>query len=396
MTLEAQKVEWSILKSELEAVLTEAELIRSYQPPVNILLKDDKSPLYILITAEEFPRVLTVRKQELQKNRFKGHSFGPFQSAYKVKEVLRIVRPIFPWCNAPRIKNHQQRACFYHHLKLCPGVCTQSISAKAYQKQIDDLALFLRGKSKEVQQKIKIEMQELSLQQLYEEAAIKRDQLNLIKEVTDVKYKLKPDVVQNHNLVGSGDKHALILLAKLLSDYQNFPLTKSLSRIEAYDVSNIQGRQSAVSMVVFNQERLDSSAYKAFHIRSLETPNDFLMLQEALIRRQNHPEWGLPDLIIIDGGKGQVRAVLKILRWNIPILGITKNPDRLTVPIIQWQMDENKQAHIDHKNIKWHVEKINQDSSLGRLVLPLRDEAHRFANVHRKKRMTKEWFSTKK
>ncbi|MDO5561931.1 MAG: GIY-YIG nuclease family protein, partial [bacterium] len=188
MVTQAKYLQWRILPSEIEALLVEAELIRLYQPPFNVLLKDDKSPLYIVITKETWPRVLKMRKRDLSKFQLKpggkmeGRIFGPFISAYKVTEVLKLVRPIFPWCNAPR--KHKMRRCLENHLQLCPGVCTGSISQEDYQVIIDNLSLFLAGKTQVVQRRLKMQLRAAVQAEAFEKAAVLRDQLQLIAQIT--------------------------------------------------------------------------------------------------------------------------------------------------------------------------------------------------------------------
>src|SRR5258708_4154639 len=121
----ASDIKWEVEESELQALLVEAALIKKYQPPFNILLKDDKSSLYIAITHDDFPRVLTMRKPELLRLRASVTSFGPYQSAYKVRQVLQIARSIFKWCERPVGPNVEKvKPCFYSHIGLCSGACT--------------------------------------------------------------------------------------------------------------------------------------------------------------------------------------------------------------------------------------------------------------------------------
>src|SRR5260221_143848 len=130
LVFHAKQLKFSVLESELEALLVETELIRTHQPQYNILLKDDKSPLYVQVTDEDFPRVLTIRKKEIDKGQVKGTILGPFPSAFQLNEVLNIARRIFPWCNGGK----NSRPCFYYHLDLCPGACVGEISAENYQE----------------------------------------------------------------------------------------------------------------------------------------------------------------------------------------------------------------------------------------------------------------------
>lgn len=364
LVLAAQTLKFEVLESELEALLTEAELIRTHQPPYNILLKDDKTPLYVVITKETFPRVLTVRRRDLEKHQIpKGKLFGPYQSAFQVKEVLSTVRHIFPWCNAgPASK----RPCFFAHVELCPGVCTHSISAAAYQESIDALALFLRGKSRPVIALLKERMKLAAEHEQFEDAAVLKYRIEAILNVTKKQFHLRPDV-QLPKLHDSNIREGLTLLRHTIAEHAGIPKSFPLQRIECYDVSNIQGTNASVSMVVATDGEIDTDAYRQFRIRLLDTPNDFAMLQEALTRRQNHPEWGEPSLVVIDGGKGQVRAVKKVWSWSCPIIGIAKNPDRLIIP--------TPHAGTD-------VVTLPPDHPGLLIIQRLRDEAHRFAKKY--------------
>lgn len=380
MTETARYLQWRVLPSEVEALLVEAELIRTYQPPFNVLLKDDKSPLYVVITREKWPRVLKMRKRDLEKKKITGRVFGPFPSAYKVSEVLKLVRPIFPWCNAPR--RAKMRRCLENHLELCPGVCSGAISAVDYGKIIDNLSLFLAGKKKGVETKLKRELKERVLVEDFEAAAKLRDQLSLIAEITDAKKRLKEGYFLP-NLSSLRQENALIQLKAILREHFQVPREYQVHRIEGYDVSNTSGLQAVVSMVVFTDGEADKSEYRSFNIRSLETPNDFAMMAEALGRRANHvDDWRTPDLFLIDGGKGQVKAVLRVLQDTdfaaIPVIGLAKDPDRLVIPT--WT-SEGK--------LTWEVLNLGNDNLALQLLQQVRDEAHRFGKSKHTKRRDK-------
>ena len=385
MTAHAKFLQWRVLRSELEALLVEAELINRYQPQYNVLLKDDKSPLYLVITAEEFPRVLRLRRRDLLKKRIKGRTFGPFPSSYKVTEVLKLVRPIFPWCNAPR--TGVRRRCFDNHLGLCPGVCTGEISAAEYGAIINKLALFLSGRTHEVTTKLLAEMEAHKQALEFEKAAIIRDKLKLIAEITSETHKLRQDYFLP-DLSAQRSQSALVELRQILSTYQNLPREYILARIEGYDVSNTSGLQAVVSMVVATDGHMDHSEYKYFNIRTLQTPNDFAMMAEALERRQRHAhDWPSPQLLLIDGGKGQVRAVLERFRgtsWEkMPIVGLAKDPDRLVIPQVT-QPPNGSRLHIN-----WEILSLPDDDAALQLLQQIRDEAHRFGKSRHVARRTK-------
>jgi excinuclease ABC subunit C len=383
----ATKLKFEILGSELEALLVEAELIRVHQPFFNIRLKDDKSPIYLSFTNEKFPRVIKKRKTDLIKEKRarpgrpgrpaggpKGTILGPFQSGAKLNEVLKISRKIFPWCADPT----GGRACFYHHLDLCPGACVGEISATDYQENIQELILFLRGKKRAVVKDLVDKMKQAAKNQQFEKAQAYKQKVQLIEEVTHRQYRLTPNLV----LPGFGmeqTQQGLVELQKILQTYASFPRTAKLSRIEGYDVSNIQGTNAAVSLVVFTAGRADKQQYRLFNIYTLDTPNDYRMLGEALQRRQNHAEWNRPSLVVVDGGKGQVRAALKVWQWDSPIIGIVKNPDRLIIP-----------TRVEGSKIDYQVLKLPASHPALKLTQQIRDEAHRFSKKQFQRRHKKQ------
>jgi len=367
-----------VLESELEALLVEAELIRTHQPPYNILLKDDKTPLYIHITDEEFPRILTVRKKDFEKKHQTGMVLGPFPSAYKVKEVLSIGRKIFPFCNGPRNSQYgtaENKPCFHFDLDQCLGACIGRVSKEQYRETIHQLTIFLKGKKKDVTRQIEQSMKDAALAENYELAAQLRDRLRAVKDVTERKTSLKPELLLPR-LKESLRAEGLIQLRSYLAQYMSYPKTYPLTRIECYDVSNIQGTNATVAMVTFLNGQAATDKYRLFNIRTLNTPNDFAMLQEAILRRQNHAEWGLPNLLLIDGGKGQLRAVLKAWFWHIPVISIAKNPDRLIFPLISFQDDAEAK---NLRNLRYEELKLPEGSPALVLAQQLRDEAHRFS-----------------
>jgi excinuclease ABC subunit C len=404
LVLTANKLKWQVLSSELEALLVEAELIRIHQPEFNILLKDDKTPLYINITNDAFPLVKTVRKKDVDVGKISGTILGPFPSGYKVKEVLKLVRPIFKWCSSPQNSHHHKikkqnlalgskangesifvksivsetktdsypekslfKPCFYYHLDMCSGACVRQISAIEYQSDIKELILFLRGKKKEVLTEITRKMKQASKLQKFELAAKLRDQAEVINSVTSHQYRLKPDLILPQLRETKRDE-GLTQLRKIISENFKLPRTITLNRIEGYDVSNIQGTDAAVSMVTFIEGRSSPTDYRVFNIKTLNTPNDYLMLKEAITRRQNHPEWGTPDLIVIDGGKGQLRSALSVWSWSCPVISIAKKPDRIIIPEV-----------INNSKIEYKILTLPPAHPALQIIQQVRDESHRFS-----------------
>lgn len=376
MVLEARRLKWQVLESELEALLVEAELIKLHQPGYNVLLKDDKTPLYIYVTNDPFPLVKTIRKKEIQRLTTidgipKKNLFGPYQSAYRVKEVLKLIRPIFKWCEKPAGKA-QAAACFYYHLNRCSGACVGKVTQEDYLASIERFKKFMSGKTREVVEEFKTEMKRASEQQDYERAAEARDASILIEQVMKPTFRLKPDL-QLPKLHDSQVKEGLLYLRKELRAFYSLSNDYPLLRIEGFDVSNIQGKNAAVSMVVFTNGEPDKKEYRLFNIRSIDTPNDYLMMKEAVFRRQYHPEWGIPSLVVIDGGRGQLRAALSVWEWEVPVVSLVKNPDRLVIPVYA---DPSKKSLA---GLKYHFVLFPPDHPTLQLLQRIRDESHRFA-----------------
>lgn len=364
------QIETIVVESELEALILEANLIKKFRPLYNLRLTDDKDYLYIVITEEEYPRILTARKKDLKVVK---KWFGPYPSAKTVKETLKKLRRIFPWCsNPPRLQSRigytkpildwKFKPCFYFHIRQCPGACVGQINKEDYYKIINRFSRFLEGKKEELIDEISKEMQRLSNDQNYEEAArIKKivDGINYITQPTGI-----TQYLENPNFLEDITKQGLVDLQKDLNLIE-FP-----DRIEAYDISNFQGKEATGSMVVLTNGEIDKSQYRRFKIKISGKPNDVGMLRE-MIRRRLKNGWPLPQLILIDGGRGQVRAAyseLQLKNYNIPLFGLAKRMEWLYPP-------------------EGEVIKLSKRSLSLRLLQKIRDESHRFAiNYHWKLR----------
>ena len=354
-------VETIMVESELEALILEANLIKKFLPPFNVSLRDDKDYLYIGITKEEFPKVITLRKQDLKKLK---KNFGPFPSSRTVRDTLKALRRVFPWCSGKgnRLQGTgYRRACFYYHLGLCPGTCVGAISKEDYQKIIRRFSTFLEGKKEELVEELVFEMEDASDSQKFEEAGkIKRmiEGINYLTQANRIK-----SYLENPNFLEEETKSALEQLQEDLN-LANLP-----ERIEAYDISNIQGRDATGSMVVLTNGEIDKSQYRKFKIHNSGRPNDVGMHREMLIRRLKHKEWPFPDLILVDGGRGQARGVryeVRSMKYEIPVYGLAKR--------MEWLYPS-----------EGNIIKLPKKSLSLKLLQKIRDEAHRFAvSYHRK------------
>lgn len=354
-------LETVIVESELEALILEANLIKKYLPPFNIRLIDDKDYLYIGITREGFPKVVTIRKQDLKKVK---KFFGPFPSSRTVRDTLKQLRRVFPWCSNPSnsaLQGRTLRACFYYHLGLCPGACVGAIPQQDYKKIINRFSKFMDGKKEELVEELINEMHRLSDKQKFEEAGKIKKMLEGINYLTQANR--IQSYLENPNFLEDERQLALTQLQKDLN------LSKLPERIEGYDISNISGQEAVGSMVVLTNGDIDKSQYRKFKIHLSGRPNDVGMHKEMIKRRLKHPEWRFPDLIIVDGGRGQVRGVkleIENCKLKIPLFGLAKRGEWLYPP-------------------QGEIIKLSRRSLSLKLLQKLRDESHRFAvNYHRK------------
>lgn len=334
------KVNYEKTGTALEALILEAELIKKFQPPFNVREKDDASFLYVEITKEYFPRVLLVRGKE----EARGLRYGPFTSASNIREAMKILRRIFPWSvHDPSKIGRFNRPCLDYELGLCPGACVGAIDRESYSRNVKNLKLIFDGKKKKVLTSLRKEMVALSGKLEFEKAEKVRRQIFGLQHIQDVAMITEEGGPQ-------------------------FVKGKNGFRVEGYDISNISGSSAVGSMVVFVDGRPDKDQYRKFRIRIFGKPDDTGMLKEILARRLRHREWALPDIILIDGGKGQVNAAKKTLYEvgvKLPVIGIAKGPKR------------KKNEFIG---------KVPDNVSEKELV-KVRDEAHRFAvSYHRRLR----------
>ncbi len=378
-----------IVESELEALILEANLIKKYLPRFNVRLVDDKDYLYIKVTKEKFPRIITARKKDLPAGRqgLKALKyFGPFPSSTTVKKTLKALRRVFPWCsNPPKLSfqsrivkvnpirdwkaNWKTRSCFYYHLGLCPGPCAGKISQEDYRKIIKRFIKLMEGKKDELISDLQKEMISSSNNLDFEKAG------NDKKTILGIEYLTSPNRIQNYlenpNYQEDLTQKGLNELKEVLG-LEELPL-----RIEGYDVSNIQGKQASGSMVVLTNGEIDKSQYRKFKIRLSGKPNDYAMHKEMIARRINHKDWPYPQMFLIDGGKGQVSAVLSVLRQksiDIPVFGLAKRMERIY-------------------DLGGNVIKLKKDSLSLRMVQKLRDESHRFAVKYHRYLRNKTFFS---
>lgn len=369
---QSEKIDYIMVFSAVEALILEANLIKKYKPKYNLSLKDDKSFLYIVISAEEFPRVLAARLSDRisVKNRF-----GPFPSSRTVRKVLKTLRRVFPYCVASPLAKH---SCFYSHIGYC-NPCPANIRKletkefkrlkKIYLQNIGDIRKILKGKISEIKYELEKNMKYFSKQQDFENASVVLRKLKQVEYITSPYYKVN-NFLENANFFGDKRTKNQNELYKLLSKY--FTNLKNIDKIEGIDISNLSGLEACGSLVVFVGGEKNPKLYKRFKI-NYPKANDVQMIKEVLNRRLRHEDWIYPDLFVIDGGKPQVSAAASVLSkyGNIPVIGIAKREEKLIIPL----------------KYKFVSLKLDPTSDALRLIQEIRDESHRFAkNYHTKLR----------
>jgi excinuclease ABC subunit C len=329
-------------QSAIEALILESQLIKKYSPKFNVKEKDNRSFLYVGITKEKYPKPVLVRELEIRNLKLEI-LFGPFTSPGSLREALKILRGIFPWSEC---RENQGRPCFYYGIKKCPGVCVGKVTRAEYMKNIRNLILFFEGRREKVLKNMEAEMKVAAGLENFERAAELRNNLYALNHIHDISL-IKKDPVDS--CTGSGRVQY-----------------NAMGRVEGYDISNISGAHAVGSMVVFQDGEPQKSEYKKFKIKSVRGANDVAMLREVLSRRFRN-NWPKPDIIFVDGGRGQVNAALAVLKkfkLNIPVVGIAKGLSR-----------KNDRFVYDFSDLE--LERVIK--SFANLFKQVRDEAHRFA-----------------
>ncbi|MFA5830661.1 MAG: UvrB/UvrC motif-containing protein [Candidatus Paceibacterota bacterium] len=305
------KTDYEKTDSVLEALILEAELIKKHKPKYNTDLKDDKSWNYVVITKEDFPRVLIVRERILQPDEY-AYFFGPFPNGGQLKEAMRIARRIFPFRDAcaPSPDGESGKPCFNAQLGLCPGVCSGAISKKEYARTIRHIALFFQGKKKNLIAKLEREMKASAKKEDFEKAGKIKKTIFALSHIQDV--------------------------SLLKRDFHLAAKPPSEMRMEFYDIAHMSGAFTVGAMAVVENGETKIGEYRKFRIRGEKEinqggagkVNDTAHLKEMLLRRLEHPEWRFPNLIVVDGGMAQKNAAentLKKYGYAIPVLGVVKD-----------------------------------------------------------------------
>jgi excinuclease ABC subunit C len=470
-----QSIELIVTATEKEALLLESNLIKHHKPRYNILFKDDKTyPFVVLTQHKKFPRLERVRARVLKQ----GQYFGPYPSMLAVRETLTLLQKIFKirTCEDSVFQN-RTRACLLYQIKRCSGPCVNLISQDAYAQDVENVRLFLEGKSQAVFKNLIANMDQAAADLQFEQAVILRDQIKTLRglqesQFVDTRGNENLDVIavaqeaqiyciqvlqiRDGRVLGSRDEYAKgqswddeasILLSYLEHFYteethpqlvtrqaiawgeegevtqeargkrkrwlelcqlnaresvlrhvleegqissrlealrQRLNFAQPLARIECFDISHTQGEETMASCVVYDASGMNKKAYRRFKIEGITPGDDYAAMRQVLMRRLKRLQEEaamMPDLLIIDGGKGQLKQAIEVLAelgLNIQLIGVAKGPERQSGTEEIWQ-----------PNIKTPLILDPHDEAF-LLIQHIRDEAHRFAIAgHRGRREKK-------
>ncbi|MBI4387376.1 MAG: excinuclease ABC subunit UvrC [Elusimicrobia bacterium] len=356
--------------SEREALLLERRLIRRHQPSFNSMWKDDKSYPYVRLSLhEDFPRLSLTRS----KRRDGAAYFGPYPKAATVKSLLRHLweRRIFPlrpcrWnfsIKAP-LPRRKIQSCLYYHTRQCPAPCAGRIAAADYRRIAENAALFFKGEFAALSKEWSAEMKAAAGRLDFERAARLRDGLSALGHMRER---------VRTRAVGAKDLAERLLSSRGVTELQRaLSLPRPPHHVEAFDVSHFSGKQTVASMVCFQGGEPYKDHYRRFRIRTVPGIDDFHAMEEVVSRRYRRlrgAQEALPDLILIDGGKGQLAAAqraLQGLKLELPMAALAKRLEEIFLP-------QRPDAL-----------RLDLASPALQLLQRLRDEAHRFAVTYHK------------
>ena len=350
MVFKADNVIWEETDTVIEALILEAALIRRHMPYYNVKEKDDKSWNYAVVTKDRLPQILTVRGRDLERKEqglpvpaLEGvkldQMYGPFTSGAQFKEAMKIIRRIFPYIDPSSAKRDNYQ--FYRQLGLAPDVSDEE-ACVAYRKNIRNIKLFFEGKKSVILKQLERDMKAAASAKLFEEAARIRNQIFSLQHINDI--------------------------ALLKNDPAARP-EKAGFRIEAYDVAHLGGKNMVGVMTVMEDGEVSKKEYRTFNIRGFTSANDTGALEEVLSRRLRHTEWGMPDLVVADGGEAQLRVAKQVLdryQLKIPVVSVVKD---------------------DYHKPKDFLGDLDMAAKYKKEILLTNSESHRFSiRLHKEKR----------
>ena len=392
---EIDDTDWVEVESELDALFLESEMIKRYMPRYNILLRDDKSQTFIRIDMKSKWPTVSFTRNPLDDG---ADYFGPYYNGFTIKKALRYLRRIFPYYTKP--PKQGERPDLDAHIGLSPR---PGISPDEYKADLRQLILYIKGGRKKIIQEIEKNMKHAARDQAFERAVLYRNQLR--------------DLQSLQQKIMFGDKEFLdISKDKALVDLRDLlGLAKTPVRIEGYDISHMGGKNVVASMVVFTNGTSDRAEYRKFKVS--ERNDDYANMHEVITRRfseKNIKNWGMPDLLLVDGGKGQLEsaiAALEARKVRVPVVSVAKRNEEIIVDeahsrvgiwmIRQYLMGKKEDAGVSvaksgrYYEINLHAGQLNASghsknlrgsthgparyAHVTKLIQRIRDESHRFA-----------------
>jgi len=365
LVAEINDTDWIETESEIDALFLEAEMIKRYMPRFNILLRDDKSLIFVRIDMKsDYPHVSFTRNPADDGAEY----FGPFYNGFAVKKALRYLRRVFPYyTTAPR---NGAKPDLDSHLGLSPV----GMNSDDYKANLRKLISYIKGNRKKIVNDIEQQMKLAAKLHDFEKAAMMRNKLNSLRELQ------RRIMFGDREFLDISKDMALRDLTDLLG------LSRIPARIEGYDISHLSGTAVVASMVVFKNGASDRGDYRKFKTRT-EHNDDFYNMSETITRRLSHKNlksWGKPDLILIDGGKGQLSAALKARddcgQSTIPFIGLAKKEEQIVIKDIS--LDEKKLSEMGGYSVvtdDFTLINLPNTTHIIKLLQRIRDESHRFA-----------------
>jgi excinuclease ABC subunit C len=353
-------IETIMVNMEMEALFLEAELIKRYKPKYNVLSRDDKNYLYVRISRDRYPVIDFVR----QKYNDKSSYYGPFSAGSRVRSYMFKLRRIYPFIT------HSSWPKYSSKLEMQIGTSPPiDISTDKYHATIKQIKQVLSGRVSKRMTTIKREISSLSNRRLYEEAAELKKEYDVLHSFSNTKF-------SEESIFSVHDDSTLTALAKQLG------ISSGLKRIECFDISNLSYSNIVASMIVFINGLPSSGQYRHFKIRGLNVNDDFASMKQVISRRIKHEQWGRADLIIVDGGKGQLSAALEAIKesnYKTHIIGLAKRLET----IITFNQNTNSFEEIT----------LGLHHPVTHLLQRIRDEAHRFAITFQRQSRNKDYKS---
>lgn len=372
LVMEITDTDWMVVESEIEALFLEAEMIRRYMPQYNILLRDDKAMSYIRVDYDsDYPTVGTTRRPLDDGARY----FGPYFSTYSVRQALKMLRKVFPY--ATKKVPGQKRATLQYHLGLDPGLEEGRTSLEDYRANLRKLMAYIEGKRTAIVRDLEKDMKQAAKAQDYERAAAIRNQLYHLQNLN------KQIIFSDKEFLDISKDHALSELVELLG-FKTFP-----KRIEGYDISHMSGTDVVASMVVFTNGVSNKGEYRKFKTKK-DHNNDFYNMHETITRRlsdKNRKAWGMPNLFLIDGGKGQLDAALRARDERglaTPFIGLAKREEQIVIAKDRSNVELNvgylqSLGGFTTESEDFILVNLPHSTNLVKLLQRIRDESHRFA-----------------